>query len=236
MQRLREAGIAADFLPHVPSEEVDMMWLSATRRGWPYVILKAATTAEGSSAPLEGPSAWITGAESRHFGHWLRAQCSAILIGWRTVALDQPKLTARYPGVVNPITRVILDPRQQLTELGGPWDEPGPVLRLTHCEPAEVLAELWRQGLTSVLVEGGPTTISHFLRAGLFDEVHWFQAPVAWENGRHWTGGGPTDEIRWVSESQLGADTHRIGLHRRWGTSRLRPPSYMGTDFFLPRS
>ncbi len=50
--------------------------------------------------------------------------------------------------------------------------------RGAHLDLARAFEVLGEQGLTSVLVEGGGQLAAALLRAGLVDEIHWFQAPM----------------------------------------------------------
>lgn len=49
--------------------------------------------------------------------------------------------------------------------------------RGAHLDLARALARLGREGLTTLLVEGGGELAAALLRAGLVDELHWFVAP-----------------------------------------------------------
>ena len=64
-----------------------------------------------------GPDKWITGEEARRFGHLLRAQNDAILIGIGTALADDPMLDCRLPGLEDrsPL-RVVLDTHLRLPE------------------------------------------------------------------------------------------------------------------------
>jgi diaminohydroxyphosphoribosylaminopyrimidine deaminase/5-amino-6-(5-phosphoribosylamino)uracil reductase len=45
-------------------------------------------------------------------------------------------------------------------------------------DPEVVLAELHAREVRSVLLEGGPTLVAAFVRAGLVDAVRWYVAPA----------------------------------------------------------
>jgi len=83
----------------------------------PFVTLKCAATLDGHIATRAGDSQWITNEESRGFGHRLRHEADAILIGSGTLHADNPSLTARIQGedTVDPI-RVLLDTRLTIPE------------------------------------------------------------------------------------------------------------------------
>jgi len=65
--------------------------------------------------------------------------------------------TATVPGAGKPPARRI--------------PEPGEVVALPAVEPAAVLADLYRRGVRSVLVEGGAEVLASFAASGLYDRV-----------------------------------------------------------------
>lgn len=74
----------------------------------PYVTLKMAATVDGKIADERGNSKWITSVESRSMVHQLRGEYDAVLVGIKTVMIDNPKLTVRLVEGRNP-KRIILD-------------------------------------------------------------------------------------------------------------------------------
>ena len=70
-------------------------WLTAVRRGRPWVTVKWASTLDGRAAAADGTSRWITGTAARQRVHEQRAASDAILTATGTVLADDPSLTAR---------------------------------------------------------------------------------------------------------------------------------------------
>ncbi|MGK5631386.1 bifunctional diaminohydroxyphosphoribosylaminopyrimidine deaminase/5-amino-6-(5-phosphoribosylamino)uracil reductase RibD, partial [Streptomyces sp. URMC 123] len=102
------AGLLAD-----EAEAGNIAWLTAVRRGRPFVRWKYAATLDGRSAAADGSSRWITSPESRADVHRLRAEADAVVVGSGTARADDPQLSARLPGaagadVVQPL-RVVVD-------------------------------------------------------------------------------------------------------------------------------
>ena len=161
-------------------------FLVSHQQGRPFVTLKAAVTLDGFMAREDGTSKWITGPRARREGHRLRVERGAVLVGWKTVTTDDPALTARIAGVVNPPLRVVLDPESNLTGEEAVFAQAGGSVRIQgieNCSPTKVLANLWDRGVRGVLVEGGPRTISYFLRSGEWDTLEIFKGPNHFGSG-----------------------------------------------------
>jgi 2,5-diamino-6-(ribosylamino)-4(3H)-pyrimidinone 5'-phosphate reductase len=73
----------------------------------PYVILSAAISLDGNIATKTGDSR-LSSEKDLVRVHKLRSNVDAILIGKRTMMIDNPSLTARYVKGKNPV-RIILD-------------------------------------------------------------------------------------------------------------------------------
>src|SRR5699024_9591060 len=129
-------------------------------------------------------------------------------------------LTDRAPAPEVPahvqVARVRPDPRRvgMLAEDAGPGRDAGPD-RATLLDPAAVLEVLYRRGLRSVLLEGGPRLAGSFLAAGLVDRVVAYLAPVL-------LGAGP-------------AALAEAGVTTIAGAHRLGPPEVrmLGADLRL---
>ena len=78
--------------------------------GRPYVVLKYAMTLDGKIASAAGESRWISSEASREKARRDRGLSMGILVGVGTVLADDPALTCRTPGAIDPV-RVILDTR-----------------------------------------------------------------------------------------------------------------------------
>ena len=140
------------------------------KTGRPYVVAKIASTLDGIVAMADGSSKWITSEAARQDSHLLRAQSQAILVGAGTVRTDNPELTARLGDIVLEPLRVVLGSVAKDAKVQ-------PCLELSG-ELGHVLDELAGHDVLQVLVEGGPTTISAFLEAGLVNHIVWYQTPA----------------------------------------------------------
>jgi diaminohydroxyphosphoribosylaminopyrimidine deaminase/5-amino-6-(5-phosphoribosylamino)uracil reductase len=179
-------------------------FFTAMREGRPWVVMKAGTSGDGRVAALPGVRTQITSAASARRVHRLRAEVDAIAVGSETVLVDDPELTVREVFRARPLTRVIFDRRLRTpydakvfrTRADGPvcvvttedglraeWargkalDSAGADLEITSGAVGDALRLLGRQGVRSLLVEGGPRLQSAFWEAGMIDEVQVFVAP-----------------------------------------------------------
>jgi diaminohydroxyphosphoribosylaminopyrimidine deaminase/5-amino-6-(5-phosphoribosylamino)uracil reductase len=149
-------------------------WLTWITKGRPFVTYKAAVTLDGRMT-LPG-SRWISGEESRRLVHELRAESDAVAVGMETARVDRPELTARGVDAQRQPRRLVFG--------SGPPPE-GVELELLSGSLEEELAGLAEQGVQSLLLEGGPTLATSFLRADLIDKLLVFVAP-------RFSGRGPT--------------------------------------------
>jgi diaminohydroxyphosphoribosylaminopyrimidine deaminase/5-amino-6-(5-phosphoribosylamino)uracil reductase len=204
-------------------------WLAAVSRGRPWVIGKTACSLDGRVTAADGTSRWITSRASREHAHEVRATVDAVVVGTGTVLADDPELTARRPdGSLAPHQpwRVVVGHRAvpHRARLHGPG---GSLVHLRTHDLAGALAELGRQEVRTVLLEGGPTLLTAALTAGLVDELHAYVAPLLLGAGRHAVGdlGVRTlpGAVRWSTRSveRLGDDVHVV---LRPAAGRAGPP------------
>ncbi len=177
-ERLRSAGVEVS--SGILADEVSVFlekWLTATRRGTPWVTVKWAASLDGRAAAADGTSQWITGTASRQRVHEQRAESDAIVVGTGTVLADDPSLTARGDGGE-------LLPHQPLPVVIGERPVPAgahlrerPFLETSSRDLAGILRDLYSRDIRRVYVEGGPTLASAFIAAGLVDEYLVYLAP-----------------------------------------------------------
>ncbi|WP_415298739.1 bifunctional diaminohydroxyphosphoribosylaminopyrimidine deaminase/5-amino-6-(5-phosphoribosylamino)uracil reductase RibD [Cellulosimicrobium sp. SJTW-1] len=191
--RLRAAGVrVVRGLRAAEGEELLRVWLTAVRRGTPYVTLKTATTLDGYVAAADGTSRWITGPAAREHAHRVRAEVDAIVVGTGTLLADDPELTARVRthGSASAVRRAEHQPLRVVVGLRGVpptarvRGEGGELVHVLTRDVGEVLERLAEREVRHVLVEGGPTLATAFLAAGAVDELHAYVAPVLLGSGR----------------------------------------------------
>ena len=177
LEQLREAGVETELadgeLGFRARQQIEA-WLTWVTKRRPFVTYKAATTLDGRLT-LPG-SRWISGEESRRLVHELRASSDAVAVGMGTALADRPELTARGVGAARQPRRLVFG--------SGPLPD-GVDLELVSGPLEEELGRLAEEGVQSLLLEGGPTLATSFLRAGLVDKLLVFVAPKL-------SGAGPT--------------------------------------------
>lgn len=245
-----ERGLLANEARHVARGHI----LRVTERR-PLVQLKLAVDGAGQIARGDGGAPrWVTGEAARARGHLLRAEADAILVGRQTVLDDDPDLTCRLPGLkdLSPVRVVLANTMDGLKNRrliltadrvpvwivtaqseAQPQDWPGvKIIAVTSVAGRlwlpSVMEALVSDGITRLLVEGGPTMWRAFADAGLADEVYVFQAGPA-------DAGTATKDglVRWlgsksfelIEQSSVGADTLTLW---RPATFHYNPPGKEG--------
>ncbi|BFU43805.1 bifunctional diaminohydroxyphosphoribosylaminopyrimidine deaminase/5-amino-6-(5-phosphoribosylamino)uracil reductase RibD [Krasilnikovia sp. MM14-A1004] len=189
---LRAAGVeVVTGFRRPEAEEGNVAWLTAVRRGRPYVTWKFAATLDGRSAAADGTSQWITSAPARTDVHTLRSTVDAIVVGVGTVLADDPQLTVRdlrdgSLAITQPL-RVVVDSAGRTPATARVRDASAPTWIATAAELgtgpdgradlSALLTTLYARGVRGVLLEGGPTLAGAFLAAGLVDRVIGYVAP-----------------------------------------------------------
>ncbi len=200
--QLRAAGMQVDVgLLEAEARRQNDIFLTHITQRRPFVLWKNAATLDGRIATGTGHSQWITGTEARREVHQLRSQLDAVLVGSGTVLADNPLLTARpLLAAMDQPTRVLVDRRGRIPQDAAVLrDASSPVLWFSEravttpaanadhisviqaapgtMDPHWILTQLAEQGITSVLLEGGPTLAHAFWQARLIDKVRWYVAP-----------------------------------------------------------
>jgi diaminohydroxyphosphoribosylaminopyrimidine deaminase/5-amino-6-(5-phosphoribosylamino)uracil reductase len=167
IERIRSAGIEVEVLDDLAARRQNEAWRVWKSLDRPFVTYKAAVTLDGRvSVPGRR---WVSGGESRRRVHELRAASDAVAVGMGTVLADAPRLDARD-------VEAGRQPRR-LAFGRGPLPE-GSELELRSGPLDEELRSLAKDGVQSLLLEGGPTLATAFIEGGLVDKLLLFVAPV----------------------------------------------------------
>jgi diaminohydroxyphosphoribosylaminopyrimidine deaminase/5-amino-6-(5-phosphoribosylamino)uracil reductase len=201
-EALAAAGVtvrfASDDRPFAAQNEA---WLTRLAAGRPLVRVKIGLSLDGRPALENGRRAGITGPQASELVMRLRAQSTALLIGARTLAIDDPLLTVR--GEASRMRDVTAGPRRVVLcreSAPGPsarmFSDGGPLVTVLvrRGAPERALAELRAAGATvlsyspeaglrgaletlagdgidDVFVEAGPGLFTALKDAALIDEL-----------------------------------------------------------------
>ena len=184
-------------------------FLTTTRKGRPFVILKAATSLDGRIAAEAGQRTQLTSPRAMTHAHYIRACTDAIAVGSETILIDDPLLTAREVYRERPLVRVVFD-RRLRTPAGArllSTLSAGPVIILTAAESlgteraealhkagarlipvprpgiAAALSVLPNFDVQSLVLEGGARVQRAAWDEGVVDYVQLYVAPM-------WLGDG----------------------------------------------
>lgn len=176
-------------------------------KGRPYIVLKWAESDDGyidiirdKGAFMQGPT-WITGDDERILVHKWRAEEHSVIIGDRTAVIDNPGLDVRYWSGNNPVRVVLSETGKLPHNLKLLKDEMFTIL-FTYCETEingnnieivrlnrngdglqQILSELAKRDIQSLLVEGGADTLTRFISKGMWDEARVFRGKRSFGEG-----------------------------------------------------
>ena len=197
IEKLKKAGIQVEvgFLEK-ECREINKRFFTFHEKSRPYIILKWAQTQDkfiDIERTLEeyGAPTWITGDLALRLVHKIRSEESAILIGRKTAEKDNPSLSVRHWSGKNPL-RLVIDKQLQLNQSLNIFDGSEKTIifntlknevigNLSYIKTdaakntiLQVLEELYRQNILSVIVEGGKQLLESFIELNLWDEAHVF--------------------------------------------------------------
>ncbi len=186
VMQLREHGVKV-FISglQAESEKLNKIFFKNMTQGLPYIVLKFACTADYFIGNKEN-QVQISNPWSKILVHKKRHEVDAILIGTHTAIIDNPQLTNRFYFGKNPI-RIVLDRHGRIpmsyhlfTDGMPTWIStenntlpyPDQVMRVPFfSEISEFMRYLLKQGIGSILVEGGAQLLSSILNTDLWDEM-----------------------------------------------------------------
>ncbi len=187
-------------------DELNEVFFHYIKSGMPFVALKYAMTLDGKIACANGDSKWITSENARAHVHKLRKQYTGIMVGIGTVLKDDPMLNCRIEKGVDPV-RIICDshlripPDSQIVKSAKniktyvfATDERMENLKKAKQLEAKKVNVVWqtardrvdlddalrylgKEGIDSILVEGGSTLNSSLIEQGLIQKVYAYIAP-----------------------------------------------------------
>lgn len=204
---LRERGIAVEIGDEPRARELIESFAAAIASERPFLALKMAMSLDGAVTSQPSVQQWITSEEERHYVRDLRIAYDAVMVGARTVRIDDPQLTVRPPfHRLRPFRRIVVCQTETIAassrilheveeyartivlapagarERFEDLRERADVILVEGRDPARLdltaaMEALRHAGIESVLCEGGPTLGARLIEAGMVDRFYWAIAP-----------------------------------------------------------
>jgi len=192
IDRMLKAGIEVEVgILEKESRNLNRRFFTFHEKKRPYIILKWAQTLDGfidTDRTEKKHPTWITNDLSKRLVHKQRSEESAILIGTNTAEFDNPALTVREWTGNQPV-RMVIDRRCRLDRGLHIFDGKAPTWVFSAVEKPDsenlkfikldfdqnilpqLMDELYRSEILSVIVEGGSELLNSFLEMNLWDEA-----------------------------------------------------------------
>ena len=150
---------------------------------------------DGKIALNNGSSHYINEKESITYLHCLRSISDGVLVGVNTIIKDNPLLTTRKIKGPNPV-RLIIDPTLKLTNKYKIFKDDNKNIIFTNSSKEKkfinttivkfpkknftqnIYDYLEKTSLQTILIEGGPTTLSHFIELKLLNYMQFIISPT----------------------------------------------------------
>lgn len=199
IRKMQDAGIDVTVgILEDECQELNKRFFTFHQKKRPYIFLKWAQTSDGfidafRDSP-DSPPLKITGSAVQKYVHRMRSFEQAIMVGANTAFLDNPRLDARLAEKQKNPLRITIDrtgkipPEYHLKDgsiptlifTAGTQSKEG----LTEYIPidpyrdmiGQVLEELYRRDIQSLIVEGGASLLHSFITQNLWDEAYIFTA------------------------------------------------------------
>jgi diaminohydroxyphosphoribosylaminopyrimidine deaminase/5-amino-6-(5-phosphoribosylamino)uracil reductase len=213
IRTLRRHGIRCDVgVSAAEARQINEQYFHFIATGMPFVAIKAAQTQDGFIASISEAPKWISNSQSRAYVHILRSRYDAILVGAGTVKNDDPRLTVRSVQGRNPM-RIVVDGSLTSPMTSRIFNDDAPTVVYTSKSSADkkwnkvrmlemnniavvpmrsgnnkliirdILRDLARHKISSVLVEGGQEMYAEFLDNGLVNKMYLFTSPTTYRSG-----------------------------------------------------
>jgi diaminohydroxyphosphoribosylaminopyrimidine deaminase/5-amino-6-(5-phosphoribosylamino)uracil reductase len=205
------------------SRELNKRFFTFHEQKRPYIILKWAISKDGYIAPQNQiESFWMTSSESKKLVHKWREEEDAILVGRVTAEKDNPSLTVREVEGNNPI-RIVIDKDLKLSTDLNLFNSEAETLIFNSVKTEKIytnnfikidfnnlikniLKELYKQNIQSVIIEGGNKTLQSFIDTNMWDEARIFTTNKELTDGVK----DPNIKGEIITETEIGGDKLKI--------------------------
>lgn len=196
---LKRAGIKVEVLKPESDlafevRKLNQPFIKWAKTGLPYVVLKAGMSLDGKIATKTGESKWITSEISRKDARSMRNLYDAVLVGSGTVLSDNPNLGEKLRIVIDSklacdfSAQIFRDAnffvacsekatqarRKMFKKAGISYKSFGK----DHVSLRSLLKYLGKNGITSLLVEGGGGIHGAFFDEWLVDKILFYVSPI----------------------------------------------------------
>ena len=217
VKALKKAGIEViSGILESECERLNQFFFKWISTGMPYVTLKIAKTLDNFVAGPNGERINITGEESQKEVHKLRSLYDAVLIGKNTALKDNPKLTVRKVKGRQPF-RIVLDSKGELLGNQKPYllsdkyaDKTMVVKGKTTLK--KLLSTFAKKNISSILVEGGPTIWSSFIKEKLVDQVIIYTSKKTFGTGIPYSNKFELDKLKTIYEYEYKKGTDDVKI------------------------
>lgn len=200
IEKLTDGGIEVTVgVLQAEGRELNKRFFTFIEKNRPYLILKWAETTDGFIARENFDSKWISNEYSRQLVHKWRSEEDAVLVGTATAFHDNPALTVRDWAGRNPV-RIVIDRYNRLPKTRTLFDGQQPTICYTTVKNEirenvefvklressfqhDLLADLFKRNIQSVIIEGGATTLQQFINNHLWDEARVFTSDQLFGSG-----------------------------------------------------
>ena len=181
--------------------ELNKAFFTVQLKHRPFITLKWAQSADGYMDVIResGKPVVLSSSYTQMITHKRRAEHQAIMVGTRTALLDNPSLSVRSWCGLQPL-RVVVDRQLKLPRHLHLFDGTQPTLVITekkdpvvgcstfqanfsHSILPQLMEELLRRNIQSLLVEGGATLLQSFLDEDMWDEAYVEHCPQVLGSG-----------------------------------------------------
>ena len=200
VKKIRSAGI--EVVENILSEkarELNKRFFTFMEKQRPFVLLKWAQTKDGFIARKDYTSKWISNSMSRKIVHKWRSEEDSVMVGTNTVLYDNPRLNVREWEGRNPM-RIFLDKELKIKKDVFLLDGSQPTICYNFAKTesnlnldfvkiseehllVDILNDLYKRNIQSIMVEGGKVLLEAFIQAGLWDEIRVFKAKASFKEG-----------------------------------------------------
>jgi len=224
---MRNAGIDVKVgIMEKGSRELNKRFFTFHEKKRPYIILKWAESKDGFIAPKNQTEPfWMTSNKSKKLVHKWRSEEDSVLVGRITAEKDNPSLTVRESTGKNPI-RLVIDKKLKLSKNLNLFNSESKTIIFNEIKSDNlsknnyikinfnnminnVLKELYKQKIQSVIIEGGTKTLQSFIEENIWDEARIFTTDTKLENGVK----SPIIKGKKISETEIDTDYLKIILN-----------------------